>query len=188
MEEKFIRYLKIVYKGIPDSVYMGLLYFFFISSVLLLFFCGFKRGLKYVKGVALLCYTFLLYCSTFFFRSFKDSSGHNNTPFWSYTAIQNGRDALVPIIIMNVLVFVPVGILCSSYLGRTKWYKVLLIGCGLSLSIETLQFLFNRGFSEFDDIFHNTLGCLIGIMIVAIFKETWKFCSYLFRPQRRPKG
>ena len=37
-----------------------------------------------------------------------------------------------------------------------------MIGICLSVGIETLQFVFRKGFSEFDDVMHNTLGCLIG--------------------------
>ena len=46
--------------------------------------------------------------------------------------------------------------------GRMKGWKVLLIGGGFSVLIETLQFVLKRGFAEFDDVFHNVLGCLIG--------------------------
>ena len=28
--------------------------------------------------------------------------------------------------------------------------------------IEVLQFVFKRGFAEFDDVFHNVVGCVIG--------------------------
>ena len=28
--------------------------------------------------------------------------------------------------------------------------------------IEVLQFVFKRGFAEFDDVFHNVVGCAIG--------------------------
>ena len=43
-----------------------------------------------------------------------------------------------------------------------KWWKVLFIGGGFSVLIETLLFLLKRGFAEFDDVFHNALGCVIG--------------------------
>ena len=38
----------------------------------------------------------------------------------------------------------------------------MLIGGGFSVLIETLQFFLKRGFAEFDDVFHNGLGCMIG--------------------------
>ena len=63
---------------------------------------------------------------------------------------------------MNVLAFVPIGLLLGCAFGRLRWKTVLLIGGGFSLLIEVLQFVFKRGFAEFDDVFHNVLGCLIG--------------------------
>ena len=79
---------------------------------------------------------------------------------------------------MNVVVFVPVGFLLgvriqdSSFTIRKasftirKALLVALMGCGISVTIEALQFFFMRGFSEVDDVMHNTLGCLIGWFMV----------------------
>ena len=63
---------------------------------------------------------------------------------------------------MNAVVFIPVGFLLSVGFKNLPWWMVLLIGCCLSLSIETMQFLLMRGFAEVDDVMHNTLGCMIG--------------------------
>ena len=42
------------------------------------------------------------------------------------------------------------------------------VGCCISLLIEILQYVFKRGFSEFDDIFHNVIGCMIGYAVSLI--------------------
>ncbi len=47
------------------------------------------------------------------------------------------------------------------------------MGMCISASIEVLQFFFHRGFAETDDVMHNTLGCAIGFLIVAIIKGIW---------------
>ena len=44
------------------------------------------------------------------------------------------------------------------------------MGCGISVTIGALQFFFMRGFSEVDDVMHNTLGCLIGYGIMTILR------------------
>lgn len=67
---------------------------------------------------------------------------------------------------MNVVVFIPVGLLLGIALKQMTWWKALLIGCSISVIIESLQFLFKRGFSEVDDVMHNTVGCLIGWLMV----------------------
>ena len=85
------------------------------------------------------------------------------TPFWSYRGVlRSGKDALLTQNIANVLAFVPIGLLLGCAFGWKKWWKVLLIGGGFSVLIEALQFFLKRGFAEFDDVFHNVLGCLIG--------------------------
>ena len=42
----------------------------------------------------------------------------------------------------------------------------MMVGMGISLSIEVMQYFFHRGFAETDDVMHNTLGCIVGYMIV----------------------
>ena len=69
---------------------------------------------------------------------------------------------------MNVVVFIPVGLLLGSAFKQMTWWKALLIGCSISVTIESLQFFFLRGFSEVDDVIHNMVGCLIGFGVYAI--------------------
>lgn len=69
---------------------------------------------------------------------------------------------------MNVVVFIPVGLLLGIAFKQMKWWIALLIGCGISITIEALQFFLMRGFSEFDDVMHNTLGGVVGYIISCI--------------------
>lgn len=66
---------------------------------------------------------------------------------------------------MNVVVFIPVGLLLGFAFKQMTWRKALLIGCSISISIEALQFWFMKGFSEVDDVMHNTFGCIVGYMV-----------------------
>ena len=99
---------------------------------------------------------------------------------------------------MNVIVFIPVGMILGSLL-RVKgswskygsWFKVngswlivLLIGCSISVTIEALQFWFMKGFSEVDDVMHNTLGCIVGFMIVNGFRHITAAVNHLHRAPR----
>lgn len=69
-------------------------------------------------------------------------------------------------IIDNILVFVPFGLLFPAACGmkHTKKSYVIVAAAGflLSLTIETVQFVFSIGFSEVDDIINNTWGCIAG--------------------------
>lgn len=48
------------------------------------------------------------------------------------------------------------------------WLIVLMTGLVISVSIETMQYFFHKGFSETDDVMHNTLGCMIGYVLVKV--------------------
>jgi glycopeptide antibiotics resistance protein len=56
---------------------------------------------------------------------------------------------------MNVVVFIPVGMLLCVAFKQMTWWKALLIGCCISITIEALQFWFMKGFSEVDDVMVN---------------------------------
>ena len=62
--------------------------------------------------------------------------------------------------------FVPVGVLAGC---RWKWKGIL--AAGLSVEIEILQLITARGLCEFDDIFHNMIGAVIGIGVVMIGRK-----------------
>lgn len=67
---------------------------------------------------------------------------------------------------MNVVVFIPAGLLLGVVFNRINWWKALLVGCSISILIETLQFCFLKGFSEVDDVIHNTVGFWAGYILV----------------------
>ena len=62
---------------------------------------------------------------------------------------------------MNVVAFVPVGILLALTFCSIRWWQALCVGCLMSLSIETMQYFFRLGFAELDDVMHNTIGGVI---------------------------
>ena len=166
MRDEFERYIISLYKDIPQEMYEGLLSIFCVGTVLLLVWKGFKIGLRYSVALLLIEYIFLIFCSTVFFRTTSELRKYDIHPFWSYQAIQDGREDLLAENIMNVVVFIPVGLLLSIPFKQVTWWKALLIGCGISAVIEALQFFFLRGFSELDDVMHNTVGCMVGWFMV----------------------
>ena len=181
MQEQFKWYAFNLYQGVPTEVYEGLLSISCIGIVGFLLIFGWKRGWRKVVGLLLSEYVFLIYCSTVIFRGVSEENGYNYKLFWSYVAIHDGRCDLIPVNIMNVVVFVPVGLLLALLtLNRQKTIKsglfTIVFGLLISTSIETLQFFLNRGFSELDDVMHNTLGCMIGYGIYLLMKTGYKHC------------
>lgn len=70
-------------------------------------------------------------------------------------------------ILTNVIMFAPVGVLTGHL---WKW-KGLWVAAGLSITIELLQLVTSRGLCEFDDVFHNMIGAVIGVGIVMIGRK-----------------
>ena len=100
-------------------------------------------------------------------------------PFWSYRAILDGKEQYLAENIMNVVAFVPVAVLLGIAIrGRNVW-TAMLVGAGLSVGIETLQFVFKKGFSELDDVMHNTLRCMIGYGVYALIRYGYERISKL---------
>ena len=64
-----------------------------------------------------------------------------------------------------MLIDIELVILLLAYGKKIDWKIGLLIGISISFSIELLQLVLCRGLFEFDDIIHNSLGFLIGILI-----------------------
>ena len=165
MREQFRQYIINLYQDIPQEVYEGLLSFFCIGVVVFVEWKGFKTGFRYSTILLLVEYVFL-FCSTVFFRTTSELRKYDFHPFWSYS-----RPDLFVENIMNVVVFIPVGLMLGSLLRvngswlpngswlmvkgsstseATKsmtWLMVAIIGCGISVTIESLQFWFMRGFS-----------------------------------------
>ena len=176
MREQFRQYIINLYQDIPQEVYEGLLSVFCLGLVVFIAWKGLKTGLRYSATLLLVEYIFLLFCSTVFFRTTSELRKYDFHPFWSYD-----RPDLLIENIMNTIVFIPVGMILGSLLRvkgsstseATKsmtWLMVAIIGCGISVTIESLQFFFTRSFSEVDDVMHNTVGCLIGWFMV---KGSW---------------
>lgn len=168
MREQFRQYIINLYQDIPQEVYEGLLSVFCIGLVVFIAWKGFKSGLRYSAILLLVEYIFLLFCSTVFFRATSVTRQYDIHPFWSYD-----RPELLVENIMNVVVFVPVGLLLGIAFKQMTWWKALLIGCSISVTIESLQFFFMRGFSEVDDVMHNTLGCILGYSLWLMVHGSW---------------
>ena len=166
MRDEFKQYIISLYKDIPPEVYEGLLSVFCLGVVLFMVFKGVRTGFKWSSVLLLIEYIFLLFCSTVIFRPTGETRQYDFHPFWSYKAIQDGREDLLAENIMNVVVFIPVGLLIGIAFKQMTWWKALLIGCSISITIEALQFCCMKGFSEVDDVMHNTTGCILGYILI----------------------
>lgn len=68
-------------------------------------------------------------------------------------------------IVGNIVWFVPLGLLWPQVWPKWRFWQVALLGCGLSIMIEGLQYLFYTGITDVDDVIFNTLGAAIGYLM-----------------------
>lgn len=174
--KKLIEYIIQQLILVPQTIYEVLLLLFIISAIVYIALYG-KRAAKYVSGLLLGEYIFIIYGLTVIYRSFTLRLNHVFIPFWSYKGLLKGEmPPLLYEMIMNLVLFIPAGLLLGTQITkrttRQQWVFAFLLGLVLSLSIEVLQLVFQRGSFEIDDIIHNTVGCLMGFAI-------WRGCAKL---------
>ncbi len=180
MIDQLWEYTISLYKAVPIFVYIGLFIMLCTGLIVILGIWGIRRGWSKICLLVLIEYVFLLFGSTVIFRNSSEAiSGHNFYPLWSYRAYLSGEDPqLLPENIMNVVVFIPVGLVIGTQLLQKMqkgWLVAMMVGAGISVSIEVMQFFMNRGFSEVDDMMHNALGCVIGYEVYRVI------CSILLK-------
>ena len=90
-------------------------------------------------------------------------------PFWSYSHPELRME-----IVLNYILFIPLGCLLYLCFGEKFGLRVVLAGFLISAMVELIQLLFNIGLFEFDDMIGNTVGCLIGAVVGKIVRKKKK--------------
>lgn len=111
------------------------------------------------------CYIFIAVAITVLSRDSYIGKHFQPHLFWSWS-VPRVRNQLV----MNIVGFIPFGILLSPSLG---WKCVPAVTI-FSLIIEILQLILQRGLFEFDDVLHNSIGALIGVCLFQLFGRILK--------------
>ena len=134
---------------------------------------------KSVLFALLLGYIFLIFCSTILYRPTQDNIRIELEPLWFVNYIIDGAIDLLIEKTLNVLLFVPIGFLIPLIIKkRTTICKMCIIGMLLSSFIEILQFVFKKGVCEIDDIILNTLGSMVGYLMVWVGNKVMiKYCG-----------
>ena len=98
-------------------------------------------------------------------------------PLWSWREVLRHHNwRLLWQILLNILLFVPLGgLLAMNRSLPTK--AILLSGFGLSLCIELCQLVFRLGLFEWDDVLHNGLGCVLGVVGVKLIQCAVRICT-----------
>lgn len=76
--------------------------------------------------------------------------------------------------IENIILFVPFGICLKNFNITYGFKKILLSAFAFSLCIETSQLVFKLGTFQFSDLYYNTIGGLLGYLIVIVYRYAYK--------------
>ena len=69
------------------------------------------------------------------------------------------------LLLLNIVLFMPLGIYLPLLNKKLNFIKTLLIGLGCSFLIETIQLFLGIGSFEYIDLICNTIGCILGYQI-----------------------
>lgn len=92
---------------------------------------------------------------------------------------KKGHTAGLIEVLLNIALFIPIGLLLSVSIRNLNWWHVAIVGCCLSLIIELLQLVTGKGLCETDDLIHNMLGAMIGWGMYVLIRKGIKYASTL---------
>lgn len=124
--------------------------------------------------VILLGYLFLVFAMTGLSRAENFSNTIINLNFLSAYLNVWYSWSLTPLLllILNILMLFPLGFLLPLISKKFDSVKnILLVAFTFTIFIELFQLITHRGIFELDDLFHNTIGSIIGYFIVKVFLE-----------------
>lgn len=132
-----------------------------------------NRKIKMTQAVAVIAFTGFLgivLASTVFTREVEVQQ-YKLIPLWSWKEVIVHNDMkLLQEILLNYILLMPVGGLLPFMRGeKVKARSAFMIGFGISAVIEVSQLIFRRGVFEWDDMIHNSLGCMIGCIVVNMW-------------------
>ena len=158
--------------GIP-TIWMVGTYLVVGCTVVALFMYGGSKAeiIRNCSWVLLAGYVFLVLCSTIICRDECLKVSYNLQPFLH---IHSKNVVIIGERILNILLFVPIGLLTSVVLNKWRFLKVLASGVCLSGFIELLQLVLKKGVCNIDDVINNVAGCIIGYGLFQIIR----LCGY----------
>lgn len=93
-------------------------------------------------------------------------------PFWEFANVIKGirRSYFIGQILGNLVMLMPLGFMLPV-IRKVSLKQVLLISLCFSAGIELTQFITGRGLMEFDDVFNNTVGAVLGYIVYDVMRE-----------------
>lgn len=142
-----------------------------------------SQSIKWGIMIVLAVYIFFMLFITVINRDVVQSEIYRLEPFWSWRSwIINGDFKLFIEIILNIMLYIPIGLLFALVSNKIKLKQLIVIAISISYFIELLQLLFRRGcFELVDDPLDNLIGAVIGFTFLngvrrinIKYKNIWK--------------
>lgn len=131
--------------------------------------------LKRPRAIAIstfVAYVFLVISATLLSRYASADAKYKLQVFWSfYEYWKHDRVSLLKENILNIIMFMPIGLLLSIIIQEYRYRKTAAFSLIFTIFIEVTQLVTHRGLFEFDDIIHNFLGACIGMLIYIVCME-----------------
>ena len=144
------------------------------GCVICILMLGLPRNMSTLLTISYV--VFILY-ETLMFR--ESGNARMNFVLFSYAGKFLKEQSVRVGVINNIWLFIPLGT------GLYRWFQkkwVLLIPFVMSVVIETTQYITGLGIAEFDDMFGNTMGGWIGVLVAYIIMM-WRNEMVNHRPQ-----
>ena len=120
---------------------------------------------RIIIAACLVIFVVCIFCVTNTTRTIV-SLHANRELFWSYKEILRGNQFTFKEVVLNIALFAPVGFMAAALMEKASTLRRILVaalaGLVLTVTVESIQYIFHIGLSDLDDIFNNTLGALIG--------------------------
>ena len=137
---------------------------------------------KMVCGVAFLLWVIAILYVTLLSRSSGDGAVYLLPFHQLFSVLQGGNPEILRSAWMNVLLFVPLGMLLPE-LFPADWplsrrlLAAALASQALSAGIELMQWRWTLGTAETDDVLANTLGAVIGVLSTRLGRAYLSQCE-----------
>lgn len=130
-----------------------------------------KRNLRKIVVVLFAIYIFAVLWITLIDRE-SGNRRANLVPFWELANVIKGveRSFYIGQIFGNLVMLMPLGFMLPI-IRKVSLKQMLLISFCFSAGIELTQFITGRGLMEFDDVFNNTVGAVLGYKVYDVLRE-----------------
>lgn len=163
------------FNGILSSNMAYLMLRFFIAIILFLIFDSLikRKFSKTELNILFISYCILILMLSLFKYSSKIESSINLNPINIINDFEYSSTTLV--VFANLLMYIPIGMGIKFNFNKIKNYKLSILFLIYILIIESVQYIFNLGIFDVNDIILNFIGFYLGMFILN---------NYLFRSDK----